>query len=85
MQMWVCVANLYPYGQALPEGVFLSIRWDVCYASGGTGSGDGNGAVGHMLAGWAMDLSIRCLNGCRQGLHAIDALCGVAEARLDRC
>lgn len=82
--MWLCVADLYPYGQALPEGVFLSVLCDACYA-GGAGCGDGDGAVGHMLAGWAVDLSVRCLNGCRQGLHAIDALSGVAEARLDRC
>lgn len=52
----------------------------MSYASGGGGCGDGDGAVGHMLAGWAVDLSVRCLDGCCQGLHTIDALCGVAKA-----
>lgn len=78
------MANLYSYRQALPEGVSLSVLRDVCYASGGGGCGDGYGAVGHVLAGRAVDLSVRCLNGCRQGLHAINALCGVTEARLGR-
>ncbi len=62
-----CVANLYPYGQALPDGISLSFLWHACYASGGRGCGDGDGAVGHMLAGWAVDLSVRCLDGCCQG------------------
>lgn len=49
--------------------------------SGGGGS-DGDGAVGDVLARRAVHLSVSCLYGCRQGLHAIDALCRVGQARL---
>ncbi len=48
---------------------------------GGSGS-DCDGTVGDVLAGGAVHLSISRLDGCRQGLHAVDALCGVGQARL---
>lgn len=51
--------------------------------SGGGGRGsDGDGAVGDVLAGGAVHLSVSRLYGCRQGLHAVDALRGVGQARL---
>lgn len=49
---------------------------------GGGGGGDHDGAVGDVLAGGAVHLSVGRLDGCRQGLHAVDALCGVGQARL---
>ncbi len=54
---------------------------------GGGGGSDGDGAVGDMLAGGAVHLSVSCLYGCCQGLHAVDALRGVGQARLgaDAC
>ena len=49
---------------------------------GGGGGSDGDGAVGDVLAGGAVHLSVSRLYGCRQGLHAVDALRGVGQARL---
>lgn len=49
---------------------------------GGGGGSDGDGAVGDVLAGGAVHLSVSRLYGCCQGLHAVDALRGVGQARL---
>jgi len=49
---------------------------------GGGGGSDGDCAVGDMLAGRAVHLRVSRLDGCRQGLHAVDALGGVGQARL---
>lgn len=56
-------------------------------SGGGGGGGDGDGAVGDVLARGAVHLSVSCLYGRRQGLHAVDALCRVGQARLgtDAC
>lgn len=56
--------------------------------SGGSGSGsDGYGAVGDVLAGGTVHLSVGRLYGCREGLHAVNALSGVGQACLgaDAC
>lgn len=61
-EAYLCLfSDLYPYGEALPEGVSLAV--------GGGNVGGGDGAVGDMLAGWAVDLGISCLDSCRQGLY----------------
>lgn len=49
---------------------------------GGGGGSDGDGTVGDVLAGGAVHLSVRCLYGCCQGLHAVDTLRGVGQAGL---
>lgn len=49
---------------------------------GGGGGSDGDGAVGDVLAGGAVHLSVGRLDGRRQGLHAVNALRGVGQARL---
>ena len=76
--------NLDPYGEALAERfpLGLAVCGDVCYGGGGGGGGDGDGAVGDVLAGGAVHLSVSRLDGGRQGLHAVDALRGVGQARL---
>lgn len=56
----------------------LSVGGDV----GDGGGRDRDGAVGDVLAGRAVDLSVGRLDSRRQGLHAVDALGGVGEARL---
>lgn len=80
----VSSTNLDPYGEALAERfpLRLAVRGDVRYGRGGGGGSDGDGAVGDVLAGGAVHLSVSRLYGCRQGLHAVDALCGVGQARL---
>lgn len=55
--------HLYPYGEALPESVSLAV------AGRSGGGGDGDGAVGDVLAGRAVDLGVSCLDSCSQGLH----------------
>lgn len=81
--------NLDPYGEALAEGVplRLAVRRDVRHGRGGGGGSDGDGAVGDMLAGRPMHLSVGRLNGCREGFHAVDAFSGIGQARLgaDAC
>lgn len=52
------------------------------YGGGGGGGSDGDGAVGDMLAGRAVHLSVSRLYGGCQGLHAVDALRGIGQARL---
>lgn len=54
----------------------------MCDSRGGGGGSDGDGAVGDVLAGGAVHLSVSRLYGCCQGLHAVDALRGVGQARL---
>lgn len=68
---------LDPYGEALTErfSLRLAISGDVCNGRGGGGGSYGDGAVGDMLAGRTVHLSVSCLYGCCQGLHAVDALC----------
>lgn len=76
--------NLDPYGEALAERfpLRLGVCGDVCDGRGGGGGSDGDGAVGDVLAGGAVHLSVSRLYGCCQGLHAVDALRGVGQARL---
>lgn len=81
--------NLDPYGEALAE--LFPLRLAVCRnmgdGRGGGGGSDGNGAIGDVLAGGAMHLSVSRLYGCCQSLHAVDALRGVGQAWLgaDAC
>lgn len=69
-----------------PDGEALAERLPLRLAVGGDvrdgGGGDGDGAVGHVLAGRAVHLSVGRLYRGGQGLHAVDALRGVGEARL---
>lgn len=76
--------HLDPYGEALAERfpLRLAVCRDVCDGGGGGGGSDGDGAVCDVLAGRAVHLSVSRLYGRRQGLHAVDALCGVGQARL---
>lgn len=48
----------------------------------GRGSADGDGAVVDVLTDRAVDLSIGRLDGCRQRFHAVNALSGIAQARV---
>lgn len=81
--------NLDPYREALAERfpLRLAVRGEVRDSRGGGGGSDGDGAVGDVLAGGAVHLSVGCLYGCCKGLHAVDALCGVGQAWLgaDAC
>lgn len=57
------------------------------HGRGGGGGSDGYGAVGDVLAGRPVHLSVGRLNGCREGFHAVDAFGGIGQARLgaDTC
>lgn len=54
----------------------------MCNGRGGGGGSDGDGTVSDVLARGAVHLSVSRLYGCRQGLHAVDALRGVGQAWL---
>lgn len=75
--------NLNPNGEALAQrfSLRLAVFSDGDGGCGGRGS-DGDGAVGDVLAGRAVHLSVSRLYGGRQGLHAVDALRGVGQSRL---
>lgn len=80
----VSSTNLDPYREALAERfpLRLAVCRDVRDSRGGGGGSDGDGAVGDVLAGGAVHLSVGCLYGCCEGLHAVDALRGVGQAGL---
>lgn len=79
--------NLDPYGEALAEGVSLSLAFCRNVRHGRGGGGDGYGAVGDVLAGRPVHLRVGSLNGCREGFHAVNAFSGIGQARLgaDAC
>lgn len=74
--------NLDPYREALAERfpLRLAVRRDVRHGRGG--GGDGYGAVGDVLAGRPVHLSVGRLDGRREGFHAVDAFGGIGQARL---
>lgn len=76
--------NLDPYGEALAKRfpLRLAVGGDVRNGGGGGSGSDGDGAVGDVLTGGAVHLSISRLYGCCQGFHAVNALRGVGQARL---
>lgn len=78
------ITHLDPYGEALAERfpLRLAVGGDMLDGGGGRGGSDGDGAVCDVLTGGAVHLSVSRLYGGRQGLHAVDALRGVGEARL---
>lgn len=49
----------------------------------GRGSADGDGAVADVLTGRAVDLSVGRLDCCRQRFHAVNALGGIAQTRVE--
>lgn len=53
----------------------------MCHGGGGGGR-DGDGAVGDVLTGRAVNLGVGRLYGCGQSLHAVDALRGVGQTGL---
>lgn len=80
----VSSTNLDPYREALAERfpLRLAVCRDVRDSRGGGRGSDGDGAVGDVLAGGAVHLSVGRLYGCGEGLHAVDALRGVGQAGL---